>query len=261
MPKHKHKHVEMEVSDYGITVAQALNPNDLPYHLRVDAIPEDPEHPRAFNLAEFHIERLLAKYSVPGTPFLAVFEQPHGADGFEKANPNPHYHVFFQLTTTEGTFRNVIRAIWGKGNYCLKRCDAKLVPEMFNYFCKGSGTGTEDPPKIIYRSDDITDDIIVELHALYWKNNDAIQMEISKKPKRDEPASHQILIICKNKIASTNKVSLTEQEIIDVTFEWYATRKWSMNTFQMKAVITWVSYNLNPDCNRIHLAKQACMFQ
>lgn len=253
----KHKNVELEVHDYALVVAESLTKDDSPMLLRVDPIPDD-EVP--YVATAQRLVAIVEKWRVPNSAYFIVFEEPHGKSGAEEAHANPHYHVFFNMNTTPNSFRNILRKVWTKSHYCLKVADVDKVAQHYNYLCKGTGTGAQDGPKVVYRPDDLTDDIVAEIHALYWKNNDAIQAQIAKKPRRDKPAAHQILELCKNTLATTNKSSMSEDEIIDLTFDWYATHKWSMNTFQMKAVITWVSYNLNTDGNRIHLAKLACKF-
>lgn len=258
MPK---RNIELAVADYARDYAESLTASSQTALLRVDDLPAEDGLAHAFNVAEYYIDRLVYYHSQPGTPFLVVREEPHDKLSCEDANSNSHYHVFLQLSGTLAAFRAAIKRVWtGNAGYSLKSGDPKLIAQQFNYLCKGNGTGADGAPAIIDRSDDITDDIIAECHDLYWKNNDAIQSQKAKRGQREDPAAHQILVVCRNKLESTKRTSLSEDDIIDITFEWYATRKWSMNTFQMKAVITWVSYNLNPDGNRTHLAKLACKY-
>lgn len=257
-----YQHIDLAVSAWARDYAESLLPGTNTVCIRLDALPEDPSLGEfAFNVAEYWIERFIYSYSTPGTPFLVVYELAHGKLSMEETNTNPHYHVFMEINVTIGALRAAVKRIWtGNSGYSLKLGVPQLVAQQFNYLCKGSGTGLEDPPKIIDRSDCLTDEVIHECHVLYWQNNDAIQAQKSKKRKTSDPTASLILAQCKHDLEISGKAALSEDDIIDITFEWYSTNKWSMNTFQMKAVITWISYNLNKNSNRVHLAKASCKF-
>lgn len=180
------RHIELEVSEFARDYAETLTPDHRVALIRLDVLPPDPAiAPPAFNVAEFKIEDLLYGHSQPGTPYLVVYEEPHAPLGSEEAQTNAHYHVFMQITGTIAALRAAIKRTWtGNAGYSLKQGKPELIPQQFNYLCKGTGTGTEDGPAIIYRSDEVSDDVITECHTLFWKNNDAIQAQkVKKHPK------------------------------------------------------------------------------
>lgn len=180
-----------------------------------------------------------------------------------KEKDNPHIHATFALIGTMQAFRQALNRLGFKGNGCyeLKASIPEKMMSHFQYLCKGDGTGKEDRPKIGFRSEDLTDAIIDQAYKIYWQVSQQLS-ERNPKRKREEPAAKQILAICVQKLEhDPQKSSISEDELIDITLAWYKANKWSMNVFQMKAVVNYVSYSLNPDSNRVELMKQQLKFQ
>ena len=210
--------------------------------------PEDPvEQSRIVNL-------LFEKYVDQSVPYLVVYET--GED-----DKNPHWHFAFRCISKMQALRQFLTREGFKGNqsYSLKAGDPEKMDSHFDYLCKGTGTGKEDGPNVVLRHKDFTDAVIDERHNVFWKKNQEI---IDRKPKRkrEEPASKMILAICEQKLEHSDKTAISEDELIDITLEWYKKNKWSMNTFQMKSVVNYVSYCLNPDSNRVTMMKNALKF-
>ncbi len=169
----------------------------------------------------------------------------------------PHSHSLLPLNKSINSFRNWLKrqGIDGNEKYSMKKASEK-INEMFDYMCKGLGTGQLDKPDVTHRSPDIDDEMITTANMRYWAVNAALREGKRKKRRRDEPAGVQILEICKNKGAP-----VFEDEIIDYTLKWYAENKYSMNAMQMKAVVTWVSYCLNDESNRIEMLRNELKFK
>lgn len=211
--------------------------------------PQDPvEQARIVNL-------LLEKYVDKSVPYLCVFET--GED-----DKNPHWHFAFRCIGKMQALRQCLGRNGFKGNesYSLKAGDPEKMDTHFDYLCKGTGTGKDDGPYVVFGHEYFTDAVIYERHNTFWKKAQEIA-DRKPKRKREEPASKMILAICQQKLEHSGKSSISEDELIDITLEWYKKNKWSMNVFQMKAVVNYVSYCLNPDSNRVELMKQQLKFQ
>ena len=185
-------------------------------YLDSDQIGPDPIWAYYFNCAEVYLAELISKFSVPGTPYLCVHEVAHPKIGREEANTNAHYHLFMEIHSTVAALRAAVKRTWtGNAGYSLKEAKPELVAEHFNYLCKGTGTGTDDRPQVINRSDNITDDDVVTLHGLFWKNNDAIQVQKAKRHAKVS-ISEQIYQLCVNADTGGNK-----RKIADVVVGFY----------------------------------------
>lgn len=201
-------------------------------------------------------DSLLEKYIDQSVPYLVVREL-----GEDKQNPHRHY-AFRCIGKMQALRQWLVRnGLKGNESYSLKAGDPEKMDTHFDYLCKGTGTGKEDGPDVILRHEDFTDAVIDERHQVFWKKSQEIGDRKAKR-KREEPASKMILAICQQKLEhDPRKSSISEDELIDITLEWYKKNKWSMNVFQMKAVVNYVSYCLNPDSNRVELMKQQLKFQ
>lgn len=211
--------------------------------------------PRA-RLTEELLATIEAKYVDKTRTHLLVHETGKDKD-------NPHIHATFALIGTVQAFRTALNRLGFKGNGCyrLEVADPKQMMSHFQYLCKGDGTGKEDVPNVGLRSEDLTDSVIDEAHQIYWQVSKELS-ERNPKRKREEPAAKQILAICVQKLEhDPSKLAISEDELIDITLEWYKANKWSMNVFQMKAVINYVSYSLNSNSNRVELMRQQLKFQ
>ncbi len=205
--------------------------------------------------AQHPLDLLLEKYVDKSVPYLCCFEC--GED-----DENPHWHLTFRCIGKMQALRQWLVRNGFKGNqsYSLKAGDPEKMDAHFNYLCKGTGTGKEDRPQIVFGHEDFTDAVIHERHDMFWKKAQEIA-DRKPKRKREEPASKMILAICHQKLEhDPKKSSISEDELIDITLEWYKKNKWSMNIFQMKAVVNYVSYSLNPDSNRVELMRSALKF-
>jgi len=178
-----------------------------------------------------------------------------------KNDDNPHIHATFRVRGKIQALRQWIKRSGFKGNesYSLKVADPEKMDGHFRYLCKGCGTGKEDAPDVIFRHEAFTDTVIEELHQVYWQENQKLRDRRATKRKREEPASKQILLLCRQKIAHSVKLILTEDQVIDIVCAWYYEHKTSMNIFQMKAVVNYVIYALDTergcDSNRTALLK------
>lgn len=238
-----YSHVEMAVSAWARDYAESLTPGMTTVLSRLDSLQDNSSlDGYAFNVAEFQIEDLLYTYSRPGTPYLVVYELPHDKSGSEDSNANAHYHVFMELSGTIGALRAAIKRTWtGNAGYSLKQGKPELVAQQFNYLCKGSGTGTEDAPNVIYRSDDLTDATIQQCHALYWQNNDAIQMQKSKR-QRVIPVSEIIYNKCLDLHTGSNK-----KKIFQVVKNHYLSNIKYLNPSYVRNLVWQTAVYLDPE--------------
>lgn len=238
-----YKHVEMLVSPWARDYAESLTSGLNTVCIRLDDLSIDASSKEnfAFNVAEFWIEQLIYTYSTPGTPFLVVHEDPHSKLAGEDSNPNAHYHVFMQIHGTIGALRAAIKRTWtGNSGYSLKLGIPELVAQQFNYLCKGSGTGQEDLPNVIDRSDDITDSLIMEFHSLYWQNNDAIQSQKAKR-QRTIPVSEQIYTKCLALHTGPNK-----NKIFQVVKDFYVSNLKYLNPAYVRNLVWQTAVYLDP---------------
>ena len=197
---------------------------------------------------------ILEKYVDKSVPYLIVREL--GED-----KKNPHRHFAFRCVCNMQALRQwlVRQGLKGNESYSLKAGDPDQMDAHFDYLCKGTGTGEQDGPDVLFCHHDFTDAVIDERNKFFWKKNQEIR-DRQPKRKREEPASKMILAICQQKLEHSAKSSISEDELIDITLEWYKKNKWSMNVFQMKAVVNYVSYSLNPDSNRVAMMRNALKF-
>lgn len=239
----------------------------VPWHAPLREIVSDPE-----NWKDYYLLRFTKEYLDIGSPEFKLFYEKYvveeafhlvvSEDGEE--GKNPHFHMFFKTVVRMQAIRTHInRKLSLKGNeaYSLKSADGDLCFDHVKYLCKGTGTGKGDGPDVEFRHPALTDVVIEELHQAYWDSRTAFERISGKKRKKNDPAGAQILKICKQILDHNPKKSaILEDELIDITLKWYSDNKWSMNTFQMKAVVNWVSYNLNDNSNRVELMRQALKF-
>ncbi len=214
-------HINFETHPRFVNYAEELGPR-IAVCLRVDSLKEpevwvEERNTLAFGVAEFHLGRLISEYSSPTSPYLLVYEEAHAKIGREEANPNSHYHLFMEINCTVAALRAAIKRTWtGNAGYSLKQAKPELIAEHFNYLCKGAGTGTDDGPQVVDRSDCISDEDIVALHGLFWKNNDAIQVQKTKRHAK-VAVSEQIYQLCLAANTGGNK-----RKIAEVVVDFYA---------------------------------------
>lgn len=209
--------VEIEVADWARVYVEELLPSQRLVVFRVNYSTEDPgiPEPPRFNVAEFYLAELRRKYAAPSAPFIVCHEMGHN-----DAKPNPHYHGFMELSAgvTIAAVREYIRRIWrGNESYSLKKATPKLTPGYFNYVCKGTGTGADDHPQIIHKTEHFSDEVLLELRRLYWSNNNKIQAVAGKKRKRKASASEEILTLCKE----AHLDGKDRNAIVEIVFRYY----------------------------------------
>jgi hypothetical protein len=209
------------------------------------------------------IDFIHTKYVDKSVEYLIVRETGENDD-------NPHYHFAFSLIGTVQALRQSLlrKGIKGKNSYRLESAKPEKMHEQWVYLCKGLTSTKESDIDVKFRHPHFDDVVLKKLHEWFYQK--AVDLMKGKtKRKRERPAAEQILEICRDKITHSKKIALSEDEIIDTVFEWYAKQKYQMNTYQMKGQITWISYNLGTDpktgkhydSNRVTLAKMACKFQ
>lgn len=201
------------------------------------------------------LDTVFAEHVDDTREYLVVHEVGEGTE-------KPHSHSLLPLNKSLEAFRLALNRLGLKGNevYSLKKADPDKIDSMVDYMCKGTGTGSSDAPKVVRKSPFFGDDVISTAHHRYWAVNAALRENKRKKRKRDDPAAVQILELCENLAAREDK-AVSEDDIIDVTLEWYKGNKFCMNEMQMKGVVTWVSYNLNDESNRIQMLRNALKFK
>ena len=234
------RHV-MEVHEWARDYAESLTPSSVTALLRVDVIDAAITVDGVTKGSVHHLTELLAKHSQPGTPYFIVYEEPHGKLPGEDANPNPHYHVFLQCTKTIAALRAAVKRNWtGNAGYSLKNGIPMKIPDHFNYLCKGTGTGQENGPKVIDRSDELTDEVIADMHTLYWKNNDAIQALKSKKRKLIS-VSEELLHACERSNTGPDK-----KKIFQKVFDIYSKRIKYLNPTYVRNLVLQTACYLEP---------------
>lgn len=186
---------------------------------------------------ESNIKTILEKYGHATSPFLCVHEL---GDTSNDPEGNPHYHCFFCTAGTIKAVRSAIAKIWrGNESYSLKKATAKLIPEHFNYLCKGTGTGSDDHPDIVYRSDDFTDERITELHGLYWSNNDAFKA--NSKKRKAKTISQEVFELC-----SHLKPPINRRDIALIIREYYGKRIEYWNPDYLRKLVYQTQMYLEP---------------
>lgn len=197
---------------------------------------------------EAAIKKIVDKYALVDTPLLCVFELGHEPDGIsDDAERNPHYHVYFVSCHTIKTVRSAVAKIWhGNEGYSLKKADPKLTPEHFNYLCKGTGTGSDDQPNVIYCSSTFTDDRIAELHGLYWTNNDAFKA--ASKKRKASSISEQVFDLCKHL-----PPPICRSAIYDIVHDYYKKRILHWNPDYVRKLVYQTQMYLEPSDSRANL--------
>lgn len=234
--------VEIEVADWAREYADDLLPSQRTVVFRVNYSTEDPgiPEPPRFNVAEFYLSELRRKYAAPSAPFVVCHELGHN-----DAKPNPHYHGFMELGAgvTVPAVREYIRRIWkGNESYSLKKGLPKLIPGYFNYVAKGTGTGSDDHPQIIYKTEHFTDEVLLELRRLYWSNHNKIKTVAGKKRKRKASASEEILTLCKE----AHLDGTDRNKIFDIVFRYYRGNTKYLNPPYVRNLVWQTACYLNP---------------
>lgn len=214
----KRVHVDLELPDWVI--------DDGAHHVMVRINDDDD--------IDQYVKELIDKYCDLPMPYLVVKEE--GKDG-----ENPHYHLCFATSTAMRTLRQALRRrLTGNEAYSLKQC--KELRKQFLYLCKGEGTGENDGPIIVHKSDHFTDERIEELHAMYWRNNDAITSS-QKKSKLVENAGRDILMMCQQR----GYTDQNRSEIYEVCMAYYGKRAKHLNPKYVEDLVRGTCVYLSPN--------------
>lgn len=240
MPK-----VEVKVAQWAEDEIDAYQLGAKGLRLRVNYVGNDAED------TEAAIKKIVDKYALVDTPLLCVFELGHDPDGAsDDAERNPHYHVYFVTCHTIKAVRSAVAKIWhGNEGYSLKQADPKLTPEHFNYLCKGTGTGSDDQPNVIYGSSHFTNDRIAELHGLYWTNNDAFKA--ASKKRKAKTISEEVFDLCRHL-----KPPINRRDIGLIIREYYGKRILHWNPDYLRKLVYQTQMYLEPitsDANQLML--------
>lgn len=216
---------------------------------------------RLSQLQDTHfIGGLLNDYFDQEKLFLVVREL--GEDG-----NNPHYHIAGSLidvlpgsdsksddARTEFLRKKVKTAGWkGQKYQRWGTGDPDLMDSHFDYLCKGTGTGKEDQPHVVFRHPDFTDAVIKERNKVYWKINAALPKKGTKKRKRN--ASEEILTMCRER-----HIQATEHnKIFDQVLRYYCKHIKYLQPIYVKNLVHQTSIYLNPQGNTAELLRQFCL--
>lgn len=229
----KSKHVDLKVCEQFIELCDLAYENRASEGecIRLDEIPHD----------ELFIKQLLDRYATG--PYLCVCESVKTklADG-TIAESNTHYHVatFIEKGKHNALRAAIKRAGWNSNKlYSLKKADPKVFASHFQYLCKGSGSGSDDEPNVLYRSDDISDELITEGWKAYWANNAEIQAN-AKKRKRELPVSENIFNLCKHLDGKDGG------KIYDIIAEYYSKRLKYLNPAYVRNLVRQTQVYLDP---------------
>lgn len=238
MPTH-----ENEVAPWVIQAVEESTAQGWLLRLNYTAAPH-PEGMDQRSWTEFLFNQEVVKPFVLFTElFLVVHEVGHGG---EDAEANPHYHFLFFSSAKKDTICNRIRKYWqGNAKYSLSKAKPEKIPEHVLYMCKGSGSGSDDLPDVIDSSTHFTHERIVELHALYWKNNAAIQAKGTKRKFMD--VSQNIFHLCKHLKPPINRC-----EIYDIVYAYYKKRLKYWNPDYVRKLVYQTQMYLEPSnsqCN------------
>jgi len=213
----KRAHVDLELPDWVI--------DDGEHHVLIRINDDDD--------IDQYVKELIDRYCDIPMPYLVVKEEGKECD-------NPHYHLCFATSKTMPALRKALqRRCAGNEAYSLKQC--KELPKQFLYLCKGEGTGETDAPNVVCKSDHFTDERIQELHAMYWRNNDAITSS-QKKSKLAENAGRDILMMCQQR-------GYTDQDksaIFDVCIAYYRKRAKYLRPTYLRDLVCQTAVYLSP---------------
>lgn len=180
--------------------------------------------------------------------YLVVHEV---GDGSDNAEGRPHYHCVFCTSIKIKDVRNCVTKYWsGQGCYMLKKGTPKLLPEHFNYLCKGTGTGSDDGPDIVDRHPDLTDERIAELHGLYWRNND--NFKTASKKRKLTSISEQVFDLCKHLTPPIDR-----GKIYDIVYGYYKKRILHWNPDYVRKLVYQTQMYLEPSISEANLNMKA----
>lgn len=226
-------HVEILVADEIVAVLQAIYdeaPEQLGVVFRSDETPG----------ALLKLEEIVRTYGFRFNPYLVVRETV--LDSSTGTETNPHYHGFMFIEKGRyAALRQAMKRVWtGNKEYSLKKSDTKKTPSYFNYLCKGKGTGSNDKPEILARSEHLTNDLIGICNSLYWQN----QAKIKSATKQKKATIHEdILARCKErKIKSTDR-----KAIFQIVKDYYRKRIKYLNPSYLRNLVFQTAVYLDPD--------------
>ncbi len=235
----------MEVSDIALELSKHVLPTQIGVLLRLDHSDEIAGLP----IREWMVKHLFGPqgHAEACMPHLCVFETK--LDPCTGSESNPHYHAFlFVALGKYNALRQTVKRGWtGNKEYSLKKMKTELLPEQFNYICKGAGPGTDDTPDIISRSEHFTEALVGECRSLYWKNHAAIQ-SVSKKRKREVSVHENILSLCR----ARGYTDCDRAKIYDVVVEYYRKKIKYLNPSYVRNIVFQTSIYLSPEgqCNQ-----------
>ncbi|AXQ66117.1 MAG: putative replicase [Cressdnaviricota sp.] len=205
------------------------------------------------------LAQLLADYFDQEEPYLVVRE-------FGKEAQNPHYHLAGTLLNdlpgsksrsdngrTEFLRKRVATAGW-KGNECQswKLGVVGLMDSHFDYLCKGTGTGKQDQPQVVFCHPDFTKTVIAERNKVFWKINATLPKKGSQKRKRN--ASEEILSMCRER----NILASEHGKIFDQVLRYYCKHIKYLQPIYVKNLVHQTSIYLNPEGNTAAILKDYC---
>lgn len=238
--------VEDEVADLPLGVkGLCLRVNEIIASVPVDFDYENFQPPTNRAVTETYISDLIRKYyDTQDAPYLCVREL---GDTTDNAEGNPHYHLFICTANTIKAVRSAVSKIWrGNESYSLKQAKPQMVPEHFNYLCKGTGTGSDDGPDVIYCSGHFTDERIAELNALYWANNDAFKA--NSKKRKASSISEQVFDLCKHLPPPIDR-----GQIYDIIHGYYKKRLLHWNPDYVRKLVYQTQMYLEPSDSQCNL--------
>ena len=229
----KSKHVDLKVCE------QLIELCDLAYEngalegqcIRLDDIHDD----------YFSLKALIDKYSVG--PYLCVRESVKTklTDG-TTSETNTHYHMamFIEKGKHNALRAAIKRSGWHDNKlYSLKKADPKVFASHFQYLCKGSGSGADDIPYVIYHSEEFTHDVLSDAWHAYWANYAEIETN-AKKRKRQLPVSEHIFDLCKHLDGKDGG------KIYDIIAEYYSKRLKYLNPAYVRNLVRQTQVYLDP---------------
>ncbi len=195
-------------------------------------------------VTELAINDIMRKYRLPNHYYLVVHELGSGTDDIEG---RPHYHCVFCSATKIKDIRNAVKTYWvGQKSYSLKQGKTQLIPEHFNYLCKGTGTGQNDLPDVIQCHPDLSDERIAEIHAFYWANNDAFKA--ASKKRKATSISEQCFDLCKHLTPPIER-----GQIYDIIHGYYKKRILHWNPDYVRKLVYQTQMYLEPSDSQANL--------
>ncbi len=177
---------------------------------------------------------------------------------YSKNNDVPHVHAAFVPTVGINAVRKWVksRGFLPEGNKgkAIRVGDRLQMATHFQYLMKGPRHDRRMQPNVVARHEYLTDALVQDLHERYYIVAKIIKDVTGKgkKRKREPSASEAILEICQQTLLHGNKDALSEDDIIEITVEWFHRNKQSLQRHHMFSVVDHVAWSLDPQSNRCH---------